>query len=213
MARTPSDTSVRARVLGILDAADGEPVTVEQVGERGKWTATERKNLAVNIDKMFKDKLLCRAKIKNPSKTPRSRAEVFGYAIEFGHKPAQESHPATPARPLRADHAADALANPPRGRSAIVPSLASAPNPNARKVAPLLICGDAVALSHVDDAKRDAPAAPDAPWFVVAVSPRFDTLEQARKYAQDIAETETDVEVVVATPIESLRLVPQWERV
>lgn len=151
MARPQSDTSVRARIIAIVTASP-TGATVEEVRQRGKCTATEKQNLAVNIDKAFRTGLIDRHKVQNTGGA--RRAQVYCYTARQA-SPAAVVEPTTPTRPLRVDHAAAALANPPRGCAAPVPSLASAPNPNARKPAPLFACGDVVAVSTAAEAKPD----------------------------------------------------------
>jgi hypothetical protein len=154
MARPQSSTSVCARIIAIIKSA-GQGATVEEVRMWGDWTHTEKQNLAVNIDKAYRAGLIDRHKVDNTGGA--KRAKVFCYTAKGACPFDSDPPPAAvaPTKPLRADYAAEALANPPRGRSTQVPSLGSAPNPNARKPAPLFACGDAVAVRPPADAKPD----------------------------------------------------------
>lgn len=152
MPRTQSETSVRARIIAVIKSSR-QGATVEEVRMWGDCTHSEKINLAVNIDKAYRSGLIDRHKVDNTGGA--KRAKVFCYTAKGACPFESEPPPPAAVRTLRADHAADALANPPRGRSVQVPSLASAPNPNARKAAPLFACGDVVAVSVGDDVKPD----------------------------------------------------------
>lgn len=205
----------------VLDAMAKHPdpwMTVNTVRRLAKWDAKQSKNLPVTMANMFQAGRLDRRKADTDSAKGEHRGASYVYLIaKPGTRPAPGQPkttvlPSAPVRPLQVDHAAAALANPPRGRSTEVPSLASASLPAPPEAAPVRVWPSVGQVSAAADAKPDTPTDAGAPWYVVAVSPRFDDLDQAKAYALNIAENETDVEVVIGRPVEVLRLVPQWER-
>jgi hypothetical protein len=208
--------STTQKVLDVLARLD-DWVETGDVRKHGKWNDKESQNLGITLANLYTAGRAERKKSDIPH-TGRGRPSYL-YRITPADAPRPQTKQAGPkvtvcpspdVKPLKHDIAAQALASPPRGKSAEVPSLASASLPHGVVDRPVRTYGPDTLAAIGEDLGDFMPT---APWFVVAVSPRFDTLAAARKYAQDIAENETDLEVVVAAPVETLRLVPQWERV
>jgi hypothetical protein len=209
--------STTQKVLDVLASLDGWVETAD-VRKHGKWTDKESQNLGITLANLYTAGRAERKKSDIPH-TGRGRPSYL-YRITPADAPRPQSKqggpkvtvcPSPDVKPLKHDIAAQALASPPRGKGAEVPSLASASLPHGVVDRPVRQLGPM--MEEACTGAFGSQSAPSATWFVVAVSPRFDTLAAARKYAQDIAENETDLEVVVAAPVETLRLVPQWERV
>lgn len=220
MAEKPKKSTFQ-KVLDILGANPGCQMEVGAIRKCGKWTEKESQNLGITLANLHTAGKVGRIRRTEDGDKPGRGRPSYLYHIAGAdtQRPAKAASspkttvcPSPAVKPLKQDLAAAALASPPRGRSAEVPSLASASLPAPPEAAPVRHLGPAVEVAPVTYAKRDETIDTPAPWYVVAVSPRFEDLAKAKAYALNIAENETDVEVVIGRPVEVLRLVPQWER-
>ena len=120
------DTTIRSRILALM--TPGEWVTLDIIRMSGQWTAKVHKDMGAHLGGLA---YVHRVEVRRVQVTPDTkggrRVRIEYRLPPVDHIPAMAEPPAPIVhRPLVTDLAAWALDNPPRGRSTVVPSMASA---------------------------------------------------------------------------------------
>lgn len=125
MPRKLTPTSPQTRILAALDAHPDEYLAVETIARMGKFEGKSRNALPGYITHLIDSLTIERRRVPNPAKG--GRTEVWGYRRKQAEDATLRapSHPWQERRALAIDPASIALARPPRGDLARVPSLSN----------------------------------------------------------------------------------------
>ena len=138
------DTSMRAKIIAVMETKPDAWLTVEDVGSMGEWTEHERKNLGVNMAMMSTARILDRVKSERQGEIKTSqRRNVYIHRIARA-KP--ETDNLVKRRAIATDPASRALSSPPRGDGQRVASRDSSSH-GGKRPAPLFPMGDAPTLA------------------------------------------------------------------
>jgi hypothetical protein len=120
------DTTIRSRILALI--APGEWITTDTIRDAGNWTDKVFKDIGGHLAGMAYNHVVETRRVLVSSPAKGERRVRIEYRIPPVDKvPVMAAPPAAQEhRPLVTDLAAWALANPPRGRSTVVPSMANA---------------------------------------------------------------------------------------
>jgi hypothetical protein len=118
------ETTIRSQILALM--TPGEWVTLDTIRMSGRWTAKVHKDMGGHLGGLAYDRRVEVRRVLVTDVAKGGRRVRLEYRLPpVDHIPAMAEPPAPVVhRPLVTDLAAWALANPPRGVSAAVPSLA-----------------------------------------------------------------------------------------